>query len=284
MKTLFTIAGVSASLSVCAPTLAGDSVTLEPMKDNTIIQQPQGIPASNGAGTGLFSGRVGPAGQGTIRRGCVAWDVAGAVPAGATITSVTLTMRMTQTSSGPQTIELRRFLEDWGEGGSIGFGGQGALAQPGDVTWVHTFFDDQFWSVEGGVYSDTVSGSTVVNDIADYTWTSTPEMVADVQNWLDDPSTNYGWAIIGNESTLMTVKRFATREYTVEDQRPLLTIEFEEGGKDIPGDFDGDGDVDASDLAALLAAWGPCDDCPEDLNDDGAVGPGDLATLLANWG
>ncbi len=52
----------------------------------------------------------------------------------------------------------------------------------------------------------------------------------------------------------------------------------------VPGDLDGDGDVDAGDLATLLAAWGPCDGCPEDLDGDGAVGPGDLATLLANWG
>ncbi len=50
------------------------------------------------------------------------------------------------------------------------------------------------------------------------------------------------------------------------------------------GDFDCDGVVAAPDLAALLAAWGECDECPEDLDGDGAVGPGDLATLLANWG
>ncbi len=48
-------------------------------------------------------------------------------------------------------------------------------------------------------------------------------------------------------------------------------------------DLDGDGDVDAADLAALLAAWGPCDGCPADLDDDGVVGASDLAALLASW-
>jgi hypothetical protein len=30
-------------------------------------------------------------------------------------------------------------------------------------------------------------------------------------------------------------------------------------GPDCPADFDGDGDVDAADLAVLLGSWGPCE-------------------------
>lgn len=51
----------------------------------------------------------------------------------------------------------------------------------------------------------------------------------------------------------------------------------------IPGDIDGDGDVDASDLAALLDAWGTSDPSA-DVDGDGTVGPMDLALLLGNWG
>ncbi len=49
------------------------------------------------------------------------------------------------------------------------------------------------------------------------------------------------------------------------------------------GDLDGDGAVNAPDLAMLLAVWGPCDGCDADLNGDGVVDAGDLAALLAAW-
>ncbi len=47
-------------------------------------------------------------------------------------------------------------------------------------------------------------------------------------------------------------------------------------------DLNGDGIVDGSDLASLLAGWGA--DGPADLNDDGMVNGADLAALLAAWG
>lgn len=51
------------------------------------------------------------------------------------------------------------------------------------------------------------------------------------------------------------------------------------------GDIDGDGAVTFTDLVALLAAWGPCEDaCLADLDFNGAVDFGDLVALLANWG
>jgi len=54
----------------------------------------------------------------------------------------------------------------------------------------------------------------------------------------------------------------------------------------VPGDVTGDGRVDAADIAALLAAWGPCPPkgaCPADLDQDGVVDARDVAALLANW-
>ena len=53
---------------------------------------------------------------------------------------------------------------------------------------------------------------------------------------------------------------------------------------DCLGDLDSSGEVGAFDLAVLLGAWGPCENCPADLNGDGLVGAFDLALLLGAWG
>lgn len=54
----------------------------------------------------------------------------------------------------------------------------------------------------------------------------------------------------------------------------------------LASDLDGDGAVGGSDLAILLAAWGPCPRgtaCSADLTGDGKVNGGDLSILLAEW-
>lgn len=48
-----------------------------------------------------------------------------------------------------------------------------------------------------------------------------------------------------------------------------------------PGDIDGNGAVDAADLAALLGAWGTAD---ADLNGSGSTDAADLSILLGSWG
>jgi hypothetical protein len=69
-----------------------------------------------------------------------------------------------------------------------------------------------------------VSASETIGGIGSYTWGSTQEMVADVQDWLDNPSDNFGWIALGNESMIQTTKRFETRENTVPANRPLLSV------------------------------------------------------------
>ena len=51
-------------------------------------------------------------------------------------------------------------------------------------------------------------------------------MVSDVQGWLDDPDNNFGWIVIGNESTNKTTKQFGTHEITTAASRPTLVVSF----------------------------------------------------------
>ena len=59
-------------------------------------------------------------------------------------------------------------------------------------------------------------------------------------------------------------------------------------GTPCPADFDGDGYVNAADLAQLLGNWGSYEPCPPfgpaDFNEDCAVSAADLAQLLGSWG
>ncbi len=49
-------------------------------------------------------------------------------------------------------------------------------------------------------------------------------------------------------------------------------------------DIDASGAVNASDLAALLTAWGACKKCAADIDGNGSVDASDLAALLTAWG
>ena len=51
-------------------------------------------------------------------------------------------------------------------------------------------------------------------------------MVADVQAWLNDPDTNFGWILIGNESDRQVAMRFNSRENSNEASRPVLEVQY----------------------------------------------------------
>ncbi len=213
------------TLLLAAGPAVADIVTLEPSQDNTLCQDPGGA-LSNGAGEFFFAGRT-LQGTNSIRRGLLAFDVAGAIPGPALIQSAQLNLVMTMSIAGPVPVELRRVTNLWGEGPSNAPGQEGACttAQAGDATWLHTFWPVNFWNTTGGDFSATVSATQMVAGAGSYTWGSTPQMVADVQSWLDNPATNFGWLVLADESTAPTAKRFNSRESPA-GTRPLLTLEF----------------------------------------------------------
>jgi hypothetical protein len=224
-KTLLALLLMTALGCTVASSATAAMININPNKDNTLYEyDPAEGDHSNGAGFHFFAGENA---MGELRRGVLAFDVAGAIPAGSTITAVSLTMNMSMTPAGALTIELHKLLADWGEGTSHAPMGEGdgAPATPNDATWRHRFFDTIFWTNEGGDFSATVSASQSVGDIGQYTWSSA-QMVADVQSWLDDSASNFGWLVLGDESAAATAKRFDTRESA---SPPMLTIQYTPG-------------------------------------------------------
>ena len=220
----------------------GLQITLNPDKDNTLIQRTDpNAQYSNGAGD-IFSGRTNQDGQApaviSIRRGLIHFDIAtSGIPSGATITDVTLTLRDVMGNNGNQATRLQRVLADWGEGTSFQPGGQGAPATQDDATWLYRFYNaaspssSPTWTTPGGDFSPTVSATTVVNQNPgvqqNYSWND-PQMILDVQDWLDNPVANFGWIVLGNETMGQTAKRFRGSE-TIDAPitPPALLITYE---------------------------------------------------------
>ena len=174
-----------------------DTVQLNPSKDNTLYEDNSGGTTSNGQGQNFFVGPVGNIGNGLARRGLIAFDIAGNIPAGATIENVTLTLHASSTRQTPDIqVDLYAALSDWGEGASNadgdGGGGHGALAAPGDATWVNTFYPDQLWGAEGGDFATSPTSSIVVSA----------------------------------EAFIGSAKRFDTRENIEPTFQPLLTVTY----------------------------------------------------------
>lgn len=220
----FLLVFVAAAFSFSAVNAA--VVTLSPSKDNAIFQSPDSN--SDGLGPHFYVGRTA---SGSLRRALLAFDIAGSIPAGSFITDVTLTLNMSQApTSGPATtlISLFTLLADWGEGTSDSGspGGSGATATPGDATWNRRFFDTVSWTTAGGDFDPVASASTSVNKTEGlFTWNSSG-LVSDVQAWLDDPASNFGWILRGDEATNTTARRFDSRDNSTVAVRPQLTITY----------------------------------------------------------
>ncbi len=207
--------------------LNAQTVILNASKDNTIYSN--NTNNSNGAGDNFTTGAIVTS---PVRRGLIMFDLS-PIPAGASITDVSLTLVMNKTISGATDVLLHRLNESWGEGGSnagAGADGNGAPAQLGDATWICSFSNGlggctTSWGTSGGVFQISPSATTSVSGLNPYTWSSS-QMVTDVQNWLNNAATNFGWVIIGDEGLPGSAKRFSSRTNPVVANRPTLTVTY----------------------------------------------------------
>lgn len=269
----------AASLGAFVAAARADAIVLGSVKDNTLYQDTAGA-LSNGSGEHMFCGRTGlHGGFGTIHRALVKFDVGAAIPPGSTITAVSLTLNMSKSIANPQTCTLHRVNAEWGEGASDAPDeeGMGTAAVAPDATWLHTMYSTSFWATPGGDFEATASANVLVSDFGVfYTWGPTPGMIADVQGWLDDPSSNHGWVLRGNESAIFTAMRWDTRENPDPTKRPVLRIEFT---GPCPIDYTADGVIDVMDYLEFLQRY-EASDASADLNGDGFVEFSDYLEFL----
>lgn len=214
----------ASALVVCCSVAAAEVVTLGASKDNTLFENVSGA-ISNGQGSYLYSGMTAIGG---LRRGLIAFDLS-SIPAGSTITNVSFTIRVSRTITATERTGLHRMLANWGEGqsnsnGQAG-GGGGSPAEPGDATWTHAFFGAVPWSNLGGDFDAAPSAGQQLVGVGFYTF-SGAGLVRDVQSWVDNPTSNFGWAIIGNETVSGSAKRIDSRNNPTAANRPSLVVTY----------------------------------------------------------
>ncbi len=220
-------ATAAAGLAIFAGSATAQLAGIEATRNATLYESPTGALA-NGAGEWFFTGMNN---QGLRRRGLVLFDLEAFADSVAgqqiEIHAVSVRLNLTQGAGTPTTVSMHRLFADWGEGDSDASGneGGGAAATPGSATWLHTFSDTSFWSTPGGDFAAVASGTFAMNPQATYTFSS-EGLRQDVLAWLDDPSSNFGWMLLGDESQFGTARRFDSRRYGDPTTRPLLEIDY----------------------------------------------------------
>lgn len=214
----------AAALLVCLGThgALGTIVRLPAAQDNTIFEDSE---LSDGRGTGLF---VGKTATGSTRRALLSFDLS-SIPAGSTIVNASLTLHMSRTVTSSEPVELHVCLASWGEGASnssTGGGGGGAPASLGDATWTQRSFGNSLlWLTAGGDFRSQASAVAGVAGVNFYSWGGAG-VVGDVQAWVNNSVTNFGWFVTGNEGSPQTAKRFDSREATNPSFAPVLEVEY----------------------------------------------------------
>ncbi|MBB5032188.1 DNRLRE domain-containing protein [Prosthecobacter vanneervenii] len=196
----------------------------------------QNHPDYNLGGTTLVSGTNQ---QFSNSRALFSFDLSG-IPADAIVTSVQVALYVTRRPDPDQhggpvnsDFSLYRVLQNWteGSGGAV----TGSPAATGDTTWGELHFNTTGanWATPGGQigadFASAPSATTSVGDVGLYLWGSSPDLVSDVQSWLNSPSSNYGFALISeSENVAGTARRFASSEQPGGSiPAPTLTVTFQ---------------------------------------------------------
>lgn len=241
----------AASIAWVSPAQAERRV-LTPVADSTIFSNLQGDTRYDAISDGGPSVWVSTTLGDVVRRGLLRFDLSG-IPQGSRITSAELKLTQLRAKAG-HVISVHKVLASWQAAASTaGSYGQGVEALPGDVTWSHRSYPTQPWAQRGGDHVAQASTSVDVSATSafTFTWPSTPQFVADVQSWVDQPAANHGLILIGDEVNIQSAKRFAGAEFPDAGSVPMLVVEWTP-----PEPSQADGDVPLP--AWALWALGAC--------------------------
>lgn len=213
------ISGIAAAVLLAAFRVqAQSSVTLLPVADTTLHEA---FADNNFGGGSTFT--AGGRNMGGRARALLKFDVAGNLPGDATVVSASLTVTVTAANGPESTFELHRVVADWGEGSGSDFG-VGSPGGAGEATWNNRLGPGTPWATPGGDFVAAISASTPINLQGQYTF-SGPGMVNDLQTWLAQPGTNFGWLLRSEDEHIAgTIRRFAGRLDA--NNPPLLQITF----------------------------------------------------------
>jgi hypothetical protein len=210
------------------------TVDLAPCADTTLSEN---YPSNNFGGMNFIN--AGTTQNFMRNRGLLRFDLDCSLPSGSRITNAWLVLEVVKQPADGYAFadfELHRLLRFWGEGqqetpaGSPG-PGTGAPAQTNEACWLSPLaFSTDTWT-GAGARDDFVAAPSSTATIygtgdSPYLFSATLAMLADLQNWLDDPINNHGWALTcQSEGTDFTARRFGSREN--EGFAPRLHLEFE---------------------------------------------------------
>ncbi|MGH6649067.1 DUF4347 domain-containing protein, partial [Aquabacterium sp.] len=129
---------------------------------------------------------------------------AGQIPQGSVITSVTLTMYMTSspTFTNP-TFSLYRMLAAWTDTSTYASMGDG---------------------IDGAEYKFSADQTITDSGAKSYTFASNAAMIATVQAWVNNPSSNQGWYLFCDDNSSQA--SFASAENATVANRPKLSVTY----------------------------------------------------------
>jgi hypothetical protein len=223
-KLLLACLAMTATTIIKPTCLLGDTANLLPVADTSLRSS---VPDNNfGAVAALTVGVSGSFFTPPTNYYLVRFDLT-TIPVNAVVTSATLQLVFVSNPSDPVSFDLNRLLNSWGEGtNTVPPNLGGSVARIGDATWNSRLHLVAAWDAPGGLAdSDYVSTPSFTSTLSSATnQLSTPGITADVQLWIQNPGTNFGWIFLASGGIVGTGKQIASREDTA--RSPILTVEY----------------------------------------------------------